>query len=83
MTITTTPRKAYRLAGRSTSAQMCGARFANPTRDENLPTPTLVCTCEPGHEPPHVAHVGDLPAAVAFDTEESGGARARSGEGRR
>ena len=76
----TARREAYRLAGRSAAAHICGARFANPRPDGNLPTPTLVCTCAPGHEPPHVAHVGDLPAASAFDIDGPAGRTARAGE---
>ena len=59
-----------RIGGRSGTGPIWGIRFANPRPDENLPTRTLVCTRDPGHGPPHVAHCGDLPVAVAIEVPD-------------
>ena len=48
-----------RIPGRSLKDGICGRRFPNPRPDENLPAEVLVCTREPGHAPPCVAHAGD------------------------
>ena len=57
----------YRLPSVSFGPRPCGYRFPNPRPDRNLPTAWLTCTCEPGHEPPHVAHCGDLAVAIAVE----------------
>lgn len=59
----------HRLPGRSATRDICGKRFANPHADLNLPAQMLTCTCEPGHEMPHVAHLDDTAVAIAFDED--------------
>ena len=59
--------RGYRLPGRAMTEPVCGTRFKNPSPDLNSPVAEYACTCDPGHPQPHVAHVGNLPAAIAWD----------------
>ena len=65
--------RVHRLPDRATTTHtMCGTKFPNPSPDQNSPVAVYTCTCNQRHPKPHVAHMGNLPVAIAWDDEPPG-----------